>query len=90
MNSLKKKERLINKKIINKFVDAVCDLSIANTYTGIWDNRRHQMCKNKISKISLEKLVQTEKLSRSYVEKRAVNRNIIEDCIVKFSKTLDS
>ena len=48
------------------------------------------MCKNKISKISLEKLVQTEKLSRSYVEKRAVNRNIIEDCIVKFSKTLDS
>ena len=51
MNSLKKKERLINKKIINKFVDAVCDLSIANTYTGIWDNRRHQMCKNKISKI---------------------------------------
>ena len=85
MNSLKKKERLINKKIINKFVDAVCDLSIANTYTGIWDNRRHQM-QNKISKISLEKLVQTEKLSRSYVEKRAVNRNIIEDCIVKFSK----
>ena len=46
--------------------------------------------KTKLVKFLLEKLVQTEKLSRSYVEKRAVNRNIIEDCIVKFSKTLDS
>ena len=88
MNSLKKKERLINKNY-KMLVDAVCDLSIANTYTGIWDNRRHQMCKNKISKI-FRKVSSNRKLSRSYVEKRAVNRNIIEDCIVKFSKTLDS
>lgn len=76
------------KKIINNFTDAVCDLSISNTFTGIWDNRRYQMCKKNIKEISLEKLIQTEKLSRSFVERRAVNRNKIESCIVDFVKLL--
>mgnify|MGYP001202901753 CR=1 FL=1 len=86
MSISKKREHLTKKRVIKDFVDAVSDLSAVNTYTGIWDNRRHQMCKKKIDDISLTRLVQTEKLSRSYVEKRAFNRNKIEDCIVKISK----
>jgi len=63
---------------IAAWVDAVCDLSRANTLTGIWDNRRFQACKRPVEEVDPAFLYKTEKLSRRNVEVRAVCRTQID------------
>lgn len=60
---------------------AIENLTDANWLTGLWDNRRFQLCKKPYGEFSLSDkayLYETEKKSRSNVERRAVCRNKIE------------
>lgn len=72
--------------IIKEFVDAVCELSKANTKTGIWDNRRFQACKQPVEKVDHEYLYKTEKLSRKNVELRAVYRRRVDELFEQLLK----
>jgi hypothetical protein len=73
------------RKLIEEFVEAVCQLSKANRLTGIWDNRRFQACKKPLEQVDHAYLYRTEKLSRKNVELRAVHRTQID---VLFEKLL--
>jgi hypothetical protein len=67
-------------------IDYVIDLVDANFWTGYWDNQRNDLCKSQVLDFSLtdfEYLYKTEKMSRSNVENRAVQRNNIESLFLK-------
>ena len=74
-------------KNINNLIDSISELSIANTITGIWDNKRHQLCKKKIKEIDLKYLVKCERIPRFHVEMRAKKRNKIEEHFIKLVNT---
>jgi hypothetical protein len=67
-------------------IDCVIDLVDANFWTGYWDNERNDLCKSRCLEFTLtdfEYLYNTEKMSRSNVENRAVQRNNIESLFLK-------
>ena len=69
--------------IPNKLFEAIRDLAKANYLTGVWDNRRFQLCKKEFTSFTEEDksyLYKTEKNSRYNVEQRAVNRSVIDKC----------
>ena len=62
---------------IDDFVAAISGLSKANRKTGIWDNRRFNLCKRPFEELSESDkayLYKTEKNSRKNVELRATYR----------------
>ncbi|MEQ8443931.1 MAG: hypothetical protein RIM33_07610 [Alphaproteobacteria bacterium] len=58
--------------LLTEFVDLYCELVQVNRRIGIWDMRRHAVCKNDIEDIDKAYLVKTERLGRKAVERRAV------------------
>lgn len=68
-------------KLSRELVSAIEGLAVANTLTGIWDNRRYQLCKNPSEKVDRDYLYITEKNSRANVELRAVHRNKMDACL---------
>lgn len=73
-------ESTSTEQLIRELVHSICDLSQANRLTGIWDNRRFQECKKSYEDADHAYIYKSEKLSRSNVERRAINRNRIEYC----------
>jgi hypothetical protein len=63
------RERL--REMVEEFVDIYCDLVKVNRRIGIWDMRRHEVCKASIPDIDKAYLVKTERLGRQSVETRA-------------------
>jgi len=57
--------------MIEEFVDLYCDLVRVNRRIGIWDMRRHDVCKARDEDIEVSYLAKTERLGRLSVEKRA-------------------
>lgn len=65
-------------RIIEQFIEAVCQLSKVNCLTGIWDNRRFQESKKPFEEVDAAYLYKTDKLGRQNVELRAVHRTQID------------
>ena len=66
---------------IDDFVSAIEGLSKANRLTGLWDNKRFQLCKKPFTQFNEKEkayLYQTEKESRRNVELRALYRKQID------------
>ena len=77
---------------LEEFLAAISGLTRANLLTGHWDNKRNEMRKNFEANLAknvfemfgrgnssfIQKFVNTEKNSRMYCEKRAVERRIID------------
>lgn len=62
-------------------IEAISDLVVANNLTGLWDNRRFNLCKKPYEEFTEEDkayLYTTEKNSRKNVENRAVQRKILD------------
>ena len=74
---------------IEGFIEAVCQLSMANRRTGIWDNRRYKECQKPFDEVDCQYLYKTEKLSREIVELWAVYRgkfDAVFEQLVKLTK----
>ena len=65
------RERARLRAMIEEFVELYCELVRINRRIGIWDMRRHEVCKADIPDIDKAYLVKTERLGRQSVEKRA-------------------
>lgn len=65
--------------LLTEFVDLYCELARVNRRIGIWDMRRHAVCKNKIADIDKTYLVKTERLGRRAVERRAVVKTRLDE-----------
>lgn len=63
---------------VTELVDLYCELCRVNRRIGIWDMRRHGMCKQAVDDIDVAYLVKTERLGRQSVERRAVVKNQID------------
>lgn len=59
------------REMIEELVELYCELVRINRRIGIWDTRRHEVCKAEIIDIDKAYLVKTERLGRQSVEKRA-------------------
>ncbi|MBT6276856.1 MAG: hypothetical protein HOI95_22315 [Chromatiales bacterium] len=68
-------------------VDLYCELCQVNRRIGIWDMRRHAICKADESEIDVDYLVKTERLGRIGVERRAVVKNEIDRVFALLVKT---
>jgi hypothetical protein len=58
-------------EMIVEFVELYCELIRVNRRIGIWDTRRHDVCKADVKDIDVAYLAKTERLGRFSVEKRA-------------------
>ncbi len=65
--------------MIEELVDLYCDLVRVNRRIGIWDMRRHDVCKAKDEDIDVSYLAKTERLGRISVEKRARIKTRIDE-----------
>lgn len=65
--------------LLTEFVDLYCELAQVNRRIGIWDMRRHAVCKNKVEDIDTAYLVKTERLGRLSVERRAVVKTRLDE-----------
>tara|TARA_Y100001934_G_scaffold276142_1_gene372045 strand:- start:1520 stop:1825 length:306 start_codon:yes stop_codon:yes gene_type:complete len=65
--------------MIGEFVDLYCDLVRVNRRIGIWDMRRHDVCKARDEDIDVSYLAKTERLGRISVEKRARIKTRIDE-----------
>ena len=65
--------------LLTEFVDLYCELVQVNRRIGIWDMRRHAVCKNKVEDIDKAYLVKTERLGRLAVERRAVVKTRLDE-----------
>ena len=65
--------------MIAELVDLYCDLVRVNRRIGIWDMRRHDVCKAKDEDIDVSYLAKTERLGRISVEKRARIKTRIDE-----------
>lgn len=65
---------------IELLADQIWELAYANRMTGIWDNRRQELCRphwDVIDDLHRNWIYRSEKKSRANVEKRAKCRNEI-------------
>ena len=76
-------ERAHVSEMFTELVDLYCDLIKINRRIGIWDMRRHGLCKADVSDIELSYLVKTERLGRISVEKRAACKTHIDNLFAK-------
>ena len=65
-------------QMLEQFVELYCELCRVNRRIGIWDMRRHEVCKAPVDSIDTEYLVKTERLGRASVERRAVVKTEID------------
>ncbi len=65
--------------MIEELVDLYCDLVRVNRRIGVWDMRRHDVCKAKDKDIDVSYLAKTERLGRISVEKRARIKTRIDE-----------
>ena len=63
---------------ITSLVDMYADLCRVNRRIGIWDMRRHAVCKQDLADIDTAYLVKTERLGRIHVERRAELKSQID------------
>ncbi len=73
-------------EIIERFIEAFCQLAKANCLTGIWDTRRFQECKKPLEGVDAAYIYKTEKLARKNAELRSVRKTQID---VAFENLLD-
>jgi hypothetical protein len=65
--------------LVTEFVDLYCELVQVNRRIGIWDMRRHAVCKNAMEDIDKAYLVKTERLGRKAVERRAIVKTRLDE-----------
>jgi hypothetical protein len=63
---------------VSELVDLYCELCQVNQRIGIWDMRRHAVCKLPVAQIDKNYLVKTERLGRENVERRAQLKSEID------------
>lgn len=66
-------------RMAEEFVDLYCELVQVNRRIGIWDMRRHAVCKNDAADIDKDYLIKTERLGRKAVERRAVVKTRLDE-----------
>ena len=65
--------------LLTEFVDLYCELARVNRRIGIWDMRRHAVCKSDVEDIDKAYLVKTERQGRLSVERRAVVKTRLDE-----------
>ena len=70
----------MKRESIKNLADAIAGLCEANYLTGYWDNKRNELrkkydeSKHRRNAVTVEQMIETERMSRSNCEKRAKHR----------------
>lgn len=72
--------------LLSEFVDLYCELAQVNRRIGIWDMRRHAVCKSDVADIDKAYLVKTERMGRQAVERRAAVKTRLDEVFADLVK----